>query len=186
MSARFLAVPRPVALGNLLPGDAWKNASLAERTVHLARAYQRLGVRETTANWGPWVKLYLATAGLFSPAPWCAAFVYHVLLESGADPKRLWKLPASTWSLATWAKANSRLHSVGKRGDLFVWSSGRGHCGIVVKRDGLAYTTIEGNTDRKGGREGDGVYERERTVALLKAAAKGGIWGFVDTRGLEV
>lgn len=37
------------------------------------RARQSLGVKETSTNWSPYIKLYLAFVGWFKPAPWCAA-----------------------------------------------------------------------------------------------------------------
>jgi hypothetical protein len=188
MTARFLAVPCPPEVAKAFPAFDWTHASLAERCLHLARAHERMGVREITQNWGPWVKAYLAVAGWKSPAPWCAAFVYYTLVTAGADKVKLWKYPASTWWLAQWARETGRLSKTPKRGRAFFWNTGKsGHTGWVASLDGPRFDTIEGNTDRAGSREGDGVYSRVRTVQDLERNSKGsGLWGFADVTGLEV
>ncbi len=175
------AQPRPGYLGpGLLPGDAWRTASLSERAVHVARSQERNKVHELTPNWGGMVTVYLRVAGWSSPAPWCAAFVYWCLVESGADRKALWKYPASTRSLATWAKARGVLSQQPRRGDVFVWNKGTGHTGFIVRSEPKKLTTIEGNTNASGGREGVAVLEKVRTVGAVRHAAGGhGIWGFV-------
>lgn len=188
MTLMFLAVPRPGYLGNLLEGDAWKNASLVERCVHVARSQERQKVRELKPNWGGMVTVYLNVAGWFTPAPWCAAFVYWCLVESGADKKRLWKNPASTWSLYMWAKATGRLGRVPGRGRAFVWNTGSetkpgsGHTGFCLSAANPT-PTIEGNTDSKGSREGVMVAQKERPGNLLRRFP---LWGYVDFGGVEV
>ncbi len=177
--------PRPDYLGNLLPGDEWKNAPLSERVLHVARSQERKKVRELSPNWGGMVTAYLKVAGLFGPAPWCAAFVYWCLVESGADRSKLWKGPASTWSLAVWAKATGRLSVGARRGDVFVWNTGTpqrygtGHTGVVTKAEGSNLKTIEGNTNDKGSREGVAVLDKDRTTFHVKQLSRGGLWGFV-------
>lgn len=57
-----------------------------------------------------------------------------------------------------------------RRGDLFVWNGKNGgHIGFVtaVRPNGL-FTTIEGNTNAAGSRDGDGVYDRVRSLGLLQ------------------
>jgi hypothetical protein len=192
MTTKFLDVPCPAEVRSHFPEFDWKNASLAERCVHLARAHERMKVREITANWGPWVRLYLAVAGWKSPAPWCAAFVYYTLVQCGADRSRLWKNPASTYSMVMWARKNNRLSKKSaRRGNAFVWNtrgaSPRGHTGWIVQDAQSYFVTIEGNTNRYRGREGDGVYQCQRTFNELKKNASGSLlWGAVNLDGLEI
>ena len=50
---------------------------------------------------------------------------------------------------------------------------GKGHTGIVTKIVDGEIGTIEGNTNQRGSREGDGVYQKVRTIASINV-------GFVD------
>lgn len=169
-----------------LTAEQWANAPLSERALHVARSQERNRVRELSPNWGGMVTIYLRVAGWRSPAPWCAAFVFWCLLESGADRKKLWGLPASTLSLYQWASKGKRIkqNAFANRGDLFVWNDGRaGHTGFVANRIGVAhFKTIEGNTDDAGSREGVRVAERTRSYSLLRTFR---FWGFIDLGGLE-
>ena len=88
------AVPKPSYVTTVSAAE-WASLPLPERFLHVARS--QVGVREVTANWSPIIKLYLKVAGVFSPAPWCAAFLTWCLLEAGADRKKLPKFPASTY-----------------------------------------------------------------------------------------
>jgi len=190
-SAAFLAVPCPPDVASLFPSFDWANASLSERALHLARSQERLKVREVGRNWGPKVSLYLRVANVFGPAPWCAAFVFWCLVLSGADRRLLWKWPASTWSLAVWARKEGRLKPSPARGRAFVWNSGSwtrsgsGHTGFCLEpaaADG-SFTTIEGNTNAGGSREGVAVLERTRRTVLV---ARYPVNGYVSFEGLEV
>lgn len=175
--------PRPKYIGdNICSERVWLNASLGERALFVARSQERLKVREVGRNWGPLVRLYLKAAGLVSPAAWCAAFVTYCLREAGADRKKLPRYPASTWWWWNWANATGRNRDIPKRGRLFVWNNDPGgHIGFCL--DGSAnFPTIEGNTNKAGSREGDGVYERRRQVSYLKGQQR---WCFIDVEGLE-
>lgn len=93
---------------------------------------------------------FLRSCGISSPAPWCAAFVYHCHIEAGVSAERLpaRHLAASTYQWAKWAAAHGRLRTLARanglpqRGDLFLWNaslsfgrvgptSGSGHIGFV-------------------------------------------------------
>lgn len=134
------------------------------------------------------------SAGLESqPIPWCGCFVFAMLTEtSGLDKKGLAKAlgfdtatwyPESTRSWLEQARAAERITSTPVEGDLFLMLK-RGPDGAYLKdfshhvgflaQDGCPAVgekmqTIEGNTvpghvEGFASREGDGVYERSRTV----------------------
>jgi len=145
-----------------LTDQQWASASLSERALHVASS--QMDVKEVGANWGPMVKIYLAVAGLFTPAPWCASFVTWCLVQAGADRKKLPKFAGSTYYWWQWAKDAHRDNANPKRGRLFVWNDkGGGHIGFVAETlvNG-SYRTIEGNTNDDGGREGYKVAGRIR------------------------
>ena len=75
------------------------------------------------------------------------------------------------WSLAqdnsTWTKRTPGADI--KRGDLIVYTFS--HIGIATSGvDSRGYfTTVEGNTNEAGSREGDGVYRKSRHTSQVKA-----------------
>lgn len=148
--------------------------------LHLAAleyARDQIGVREESENWGTEVKDYLAAAGIWVPAPWCAAFV-NWCAESAArllglsSPLEEVVLQAYVQSYFEWAQDGERLISAEEAGpgDLFLlWFPrlGRyGHIGWVdeVREHHGDYLTIEGNTNAAGAREGLYVMERIRPI----------------------
>lgn len=148
--------PRPGYL-EAMDDSEWRNASLAERTLHVAAS--QVGVRESSANWGPMVRAYLKVAGLFSPAPWCAAFVTWCLVEAGADRKRLPRFAASTYYWWRWSKTIKHGPTKPDRGCIGLYNNnGAGHIWLWTSSE----ATIEGNTNDNGSREGIGVFRRIR------------------------
>lgn len=160
--------PKP-AYVKTLDDQAWRNASLMERALHVAAS--QVGVEEVTENWSPAIKAYLAVAGVFSPAAWCAAFVTWCLVEAGADRKKLPKLAASTYYWWEWAKKNALLSGHPKARSIFLWNGAKGgHTGFVSQvepDDPDRYHTIEGNTDKAGSREGKRVMRRDRRTTEM-------------------
>lgn len=164
-----------------LTDQAYAALPVEVRALHVARSQD--GVREATGrNDGEAVAKFLAAAGLRIRAPWCAAYVFWCLRKAGWKQKGP-QHPASTWWWADWAKSSGRLIKDPRkvrRGMLFVWNrNGKGHIGFVLSEpDRLGrFRTLEGNTNAGGSRDGDGVYERVRTVAQLQ---KYPIWGFIN------
>lgn len=130
------------------------------------------------SNRGPKVDQYLRAAGL-DPAtgsyPWCAAFVYWCFQNAAAQlsvPNPAIKT-ASVHTL--WAEAGAKgidrispeevaqQPSLVEPGVVFVitTSATTGHVGFVKQVDGVILTTIEGNTNLGGSREGIGVFLRK-------------------------
>jgi peptidoglycan hydrolase-like protein with peptidoglycan-binding domain len=150
---------------------------LAAAALDAARG--EVGVREVPpgSNRGPEVDAYLRTVGL-EPAggsyAWCAAFVYWCYDRGAAALGVPNPLPRTAGVLALWNGAGragaeriaaaevSVRPSLVRSGQIFVLSTGGGlgHVGLVESVDGGVLTTIEGNTNDGGSREGIGVFRR--------------------------
>jgi hypothetical protein len=133
--------------------------------VVLRFAKSQLYVREIGANAGQVVEEYQRTTGNKPPDSWCASFVSwcgkHAL--EGEWPVIL---SAGCQALYLDAKAKGIVRDAPKKGDVFLqWHDDLGryaHTGFVADATGINFTTIEGNTNPNGGREGYGVFQRQR------------------------
>jgi hypothetical protein len=158
---------------------AVETADTPLHTAVLEVAGSQVGVMEEPpgSNRGLKVDVYLRSVGINPAAgsfPWCAAFVYWCFLQ--ASKKLAVSNPAirSAGVLDVWNRAGSsgvpRISSIEaqnepglvKPGMVFVLSAGagNGHTGLVERVDGVVLTTIEGNTNTGGSREGVGVLRR--------------------------
>lgn len=143
---------------------------LVENALSVAR--NQVGVREEPpgSNTGRMVSQYLSSVGLAPGYPWCAAFVYWVI-EFAGWVLRMTELPfirtASCEMIRRWAEENDLLRSHPVPGDVFLYvASGRAsHTGFVTSVNGVRFTTIEGNTNLGGSREGIGVFQRSRPLS---------------------
>lgn len=131
------------------------------------------------SNRGPEVDLYLKSAGLNPMAgsfPWCAAFLYwcceQAALKIGrANPAiktagvlDLWNKagrPGARRILAAEAADNPGLVQPGQF-FMLKTSETTGHTGLIEAVAGGKLTTIEGNTNDTGAREGIGVFRRQK------------------------
>lgn len=127
-------------------------------------------VRETTGkNDGPWVEAIQRTTGNKKGDPWCASFVNWVLDIAYRDMNPL-PATASCDVLLEFARKNQLLTSTPQPGDVFLVMRTKNdaiHTGIVTEVKADTVKTIEGNTNREGAREGNGVWARERQRAGL-------------------
>jgi len=168
-----------------LTDEAWNACGIAERALHVARSQDAVQEFPRGANIGPVVSVYLKLAGILGPAPWCAAFVYWCLIQAGAAKADLPRNPASTLSWLNWALKKGKVTKIPSRGGLFVWNkNGKGHIGFVRAVD-LAHksvSTLEGNSNSNGSREGYMVAENTRSIATVTGMVNG---GFIDLRWLQ-
>ncbi len=149
----------------------------------LAQAASKVGVREHGINAGPWIARFLRSVGLGVGYPWCAALVSWCLLEAGCPKERLPKRRAAVRDWVLWAEREGRLERHPERGRLFFWLDGaHGHIGFVTEVVGTTIKTIEGNTNKAGSREGDGVYRRERHENNMATHVR---HGYIDLGGLS-
>jgi hypothetical protein len=163
----------------------------------VAEARSYLGVRESIANDGEFVRLFQSAVGKAEREPWCISFIQHnvkkvdalveALLDGGWHvPLLPFDAPSKTGlfetehALTLWNTSVERRYAP-EPGLIALWRHGdsqRGHGGIVeaVNDDGT-FTTIEGNTNEAGSREGDGVYRKTRA---LGGTGEMKLLGFVD------
>jgi hypothetical protein len=153
-----------------LDDDAWLSLPVLHRAVILAYVEADVKrVRETGgANRGDELDKYFKAARMKPGVPWCALFVTWCLVEAGWPRSLLPGATASTCAWHAWATGQGILTTDMRelqRGDLFVRCNRRtwrGHIGVHVKNDGKTMTTLEGNTNKAGSREGDGAYRKVR------------------------
>jgi hypothetical protein len=135
--------------------------------------YYHKGKRKKCVNCGEDVEKYLAAAGLKRGQPWCAAFVKWCLDSAGVEN-------SLNGSAISAVKKNNIIYTGNlrnkneinvKKGDVFTLYYKHlkriGHTGFITKMDGKSVYTIEGNTNVKGSREGDGVYMKRRPLSTI-------------------
>ncbi len=134
------------------------------------------------SNAGPFVEACLKMVGLGKGHAWCMAFVYRCYEEAAKELGIPNPCPKTAGVLNCLNKTpNSRVITKAQAtpdniipGYQFIMDFGKGlgHTGIVVQVNmNGTYIAIEGNTDEKGGREGNGVHKRLRRLddKLLRA-----------------
>ena len=144
-----------------------------------------VGVRETSKNTGDRVIQYQRATWLApGPWPWCAAFLCWCLREwlisrevrdafGIHDPvsAESWRCrDALAYGWEEWAsKRNLELFpdtALPRIGDIVTYDFS--HIGLVVGVKGDSITTVEGNTNGDGSRDGDGVYVKTRKRTLIR------------------
>jgi peptidoglycan hydrolase-like protein with peptidoglycan-binding domain len=156
-------------------------------------ALAEVGTREQPrgSNRGPRVDEYIRAVGL-DPAdahPWCAAFLYWCFEQAAQRAGRANPVPKSASVLEQWkrstktapvvriATADAVLNpALVRPGTVFVmdFGGGVGHTGLVINTAAGRLSTVEGNTNDGGSREGIGVFRREgRKIASIQT-------GFLD------
>lgn len=142
----------------------------------LSVAVGQIGKREIGVNGGLAVRAYQSATWMDpGPWPWCAAFVcwcFKVASMSHLHDLPLPQTPSARGLLDWGNRHASRI--VGppfkvSPGDVVVYRFPTGHhCGIVSQRiDGNTFEAVEGNTNLRGSREGDGVFMRRRSFEFV-------------------
>lgn len=179
-----LFIEKPVQVETPVgPTYAW----LADLIV--AEATKWVGVREHGYNKGKEVEMFQkAVDGKASGEAWCMAAVqywcrrvYATLIALGyIAPDRDFPMYGSEHCLTVWNKTPEKYRSkVGGRGMIPIWRHGKttnGHTGIAKDSGKVSFTTVEGNTNDAGSREGDGVYAKKR----LMVGGSMSLVGFID------
>jgi hypothetical protein len=145
-------------------------------------AAQYVGTRETTPNRFAGIdKFWAATNypdGGKNREPWCSAFVAYCVQEadrqSAAIRLRVPPRFAAVRDWVPWARqagcivfSNTSTAYTPERGDIVVFRPRLSHIGIVSGPAGRGmFPTIEGNTNADGSREGDGCYEKLRSLSF--------------------
>lgn len=118
------------------------------------------------SNWGHPVQDYLASVNINFPASWCMAFVYWCFKQASEELNIINPL-AKTAGVLNEYNLDKLNHVTGdpQPGDIFImdFGGGLGHTGIVEKiNDDKSLSTIEGNTNNNGSREGIAVERKLR------------------------
>ena len=148
-------------------------------------ATKEVGVEEINGtNCGPRVNQYKA-ATLLPPTeswPWCAAFVCWCVREAmaatGIKETATFKRAqtAGAWDLENWSLRQDKTtqtrkphHGDIQPGDILCFTFS--HTGIAIgEPDAEGYvSTIEGNTDAAGSREGGGVFRKRRKLSAIRS-----------------
>ncbi len=161
--------------------------ALRNKLVEIARL--DVGRIETSRNHGPGIaKFWTATSyhgGYSNREPYCAAagcyWLRQWLLEPGVlkalgmspDEAEEWRCKsASAFGWMDWAKSkgllimgDSMTHAL-HTGDIMIFDMS--HWGIVSDDYGTRVKTIEANTGATGGRDGDGIFEKDRPREIAK------------------
>jgi len=148
----------------------------------IIKTYQsKIGVRELTGrNDGSEVEKYLSYVWLKRGQPWCAAFVSWTFGQNGIKNVRSGGCVALMEQGRTiYSSAGNRSGNTGglspQSGDVFfIYFPEKkrvAHTGFVHIWGETYVTTVEGNTNEAGSREGDGVYRKRRLKRQIYAAA---------------
>jgi hypothetical protein len=153
-------------------------------------AESQVGVRESGSNSGDAIRKYQETTSLKPDRwPWCAAFVDWCIAEWIKDPEVVkwlnlkvrtpeqWRpKTALAYGFTNWAKDRPNTTKIlaptekAEAGDIVMYTFS--HVGIVIADNGKTIKTVEGNTNREGSREGDGVYYKTRSKSLIRSLVR--------------
>lgn len=155
------------------------------RSLIAAVAREYLGLRETSTNRGPHLEEFWKATnypdGATNREPWCSAFVTFCVKEAdrrspiinlrvppffpAVDQWLPWARNPETGCLIFSGASGDRRPMAG---DIVVFQPKLSHVGIVADDyDGHGIVhTIEGNTNEAGSREGDGVFQKLRTIGF--------------------
>ena len=162
---------------------------LPKEALRIAADEEAAGIREEPlgSNRGPRVDVYQQRVGLDRGHAWCACFLYWCFDEAAKKLGRSNPLIKTAgcqdhWNRATGAgipriaaadaAANPQLV---RPGMIFImaFDGGFGHTGVVESMAGGFMTTLEGNSNGAGGREGIGVFRLNRKIKSVNR-------GFID------
>ncbi|GAB2984044.1 hypothetical protein GCM10027049_22000 [Mucilaginibacter puniceus] len=137
----------------------------------------QIGVRELTGNNdGKSVEAYLKYCNLSKGTPWCAAFVCWALGQNKIQNPRSGYCPDLFFQKNTvWKrdrKANQTPLSSDIFGLFFPEKNRIAHVGFIENWTTKTVTTVEGNTNKAGSREGDGVYRKIRLTRQIYAVTR--------------
>ena len=135
----------------------------------LDKAGSQLGVMEHPrgSNDGPEVRTYLGATGLGSGNPWCAAFVSWCFgqVEAAQNTTIAFPKTASCDVILEFARRHDILFTEALDGDVFLVLADRSdatHTGFVGSIQNGKFTTVEGNSNSTGAREGNEVCSNAR------------------------
>ncbi|MFG6416049.1 CHAP domain-containing protein [Roseateles sp. DC23W] len=180
-----------------VPGAVDTDDALLRDALKIAQGEAAAGVREVRPplNRGPRVDDYQTRTGLRLKAgtdgfAWCACFLYYCFDEAAKQAGRRNPLIKTAGCQDHWNKARAagiteitgaratQKPALVKPGMIFImaFGGGTGHTGIVESVQGGFITTIEGNSNNEGSRDGFGVFRLTRKINTINR-------GFIDYAG---
>ena len=136
----------------------------------------QLGVRELTGNNdGVAVEKYLSYVWLKKGQPWCAAFVSWSFGQNGIKKARSGGCVQLMEQGTTIYKSGVIRETPQKADVFFIYYAEKGrvaHTGLIDYWGEDFVTTVEGNTNGAGSREGNGVYRKKRLKRQIYAVTK--------------
>ena len=142
-------------------------------------ALKYLGQKEIKGNMGFKSSVFdklMRAVGFYNTAPWCAYFVRACVRECYGSESDIYKRinGSALTSYENLEKFGFKTGNIPKDSAIVVWrhyKNGRpqgrnGHIGIVTSdlQSDLRFKTIEGNTNARGGREGEEVAQKLRSL----------------------
>lgn len=155
--------------------------SYAQSSNQLRNAVQKtytsqLGVRELTGNNdGIAVEKYLNYVWLKKGQPWCASYVSWSFGQNGIKKARSGGCVQLMEQGTTIYKSGVLRETPQKADVFFIYYAEKGrvaHTGFVDDWGEDFVTTVEGNTNGAGSREGNGVYRKKRLKRQIYAVTK--------------
>lgn len=109
-------------------------------------------------------------------APWCAAFVAYVYTVNGVpNPKSAWSPAWFSSKYVVWSYTGEK-KDIPQPGDVFgIYYTEKkriAHVGFIHRFGENITVTVEGNTNKAGSREGDGVYMKRRPTRQIYKVAR--------------
>jgi hypothetical protein len=138
----------------------------------LAEAVRRLTAAEAPrgTNRSVLIDYWNHEAGAPLASPWCLSFVRQASIEAVGRSRTPWPRTASVQALVEWALRRHVAVDITEAnpGDLVVWyypSLARfGHVAVLEQRTATHTTTIDGNSNDEGSREGFRVVRKTRLI----------------------
>jgi hypothetical protein len=162
------ALVKTSAVPNLRTIQNSRIISTREVRAILRLAASQIGVKEQRTNRTKYGRWY----GMNGQA-WCAMFVSWVGAHAGVSLPRInsFRGFSGVVSARNFARKNNLLTKTPRVGSVFliIGRNGKGHTGFVesINWSRRTITTIEGNTNAGGSRNGDGVYRRTRNISKI-------------------
>lgn len=161
-----------IALSLLFLSFTCPDCKLTKQECIIDKASKEVGVREQGGNnKGERVATYLASVNVYTPSPWCAAFVHFIMNECKVPNKVTAWSPSATASNRIYDRrypSNNKITP--QSGDVFTLYYPNlkriGHTGFITSWNDKWVETIEGNTSEADTRETstgrDGVFRKKR------------------------
>jgi hypothetical protein len=172
--AKNISIIGALLLFNIMPGYT------QQINIRLKVAYtyaSQIEVRELTGhNDGKAVETFLKYCGLPKGQPWCASFICWVFGQNKIANPRSGYCPDLFSSKTLVWKRNKKANQTPLQADVFgLYFPEKGriaHVGFIERWTSTTVSTVEGNTNQAGSREGDGVYRKIRLTRQIYAVAR--------------